>query len=41
MQIKRKEIKDITRLKIYNFTFKNVGNFNYQCSEFHFECRWI
>jgi hypothetical protein len=29
MQIKRKEIKDITHLKIDNFTFKNVENFNY------------
>jgi hypothetical protein len=29
MQIKRKEIKDITRLKIDNFTFENVENFNY------------
>ena len=29
MQIKRKGIKDITHLKIDNFTFENVENFNY------------
>ena len=29
MQIKRKGIKDITHLKIDNFTFENVKNFNY------------
>ena len=28
MQIKRKGIKDITHLKIDNFTFENVENFN-------------
>jgi len=29
MQIKRNGIKDIRRLKIDNFTFENVENFNY------------
>jgi hypothetical protein len=29
MQIKRKGIKDTTHLKIDNFTFENVENFNY------------
>jgi hypothetical protein len=29
MQIKRKVIKDITPLKIDNFTFENMENFNY------------
>jgi len=29
MQIKRKGIKDITHLKIDNFTSENVQNFNY------------
>jgi hypothetical protein len=29
MQIKRKGIKDVTHLKIDNFTFENVENFNY------------
>jgi len=29
MKIKRKGIKDITHLKIDNFTFDNVENFNY------------
>ena len=29
MQIKRTGTKDITHLKIYNFTFENVENFNY------------
>jgi hypothetical protein len=29
MQIKREGIKDITHLKIDNFTFENVENFNY------------
>jgi hypothetical protein len=29
MQIKRNGIKDITHLKIDNFTFENVENFNY------------
>jgi hypothetical protein len=29
MQVKRTEIKDITRLKIGNFAFENVENFNY------------
>ena len=29
IQIKRKGIKDITHLKIDNFTFENVENFNY------------
>jgi hypothetical protein len=29
MQIKRRGIKDITHVKIDNFTFKNVENFNY------------
>jgi hypothetical protein len=29
MQIKRKGIKYITHLKIDNFTFENVENFNY------------
>jgi uncharacterized protein involved in tellurium resistance len=29
MQIKRLGIKDVTHLKIYNFTFENVENFNY------------
>jgi len=29
MQIKRRETKDITPLKIDNFTFENVDNFNY------------
>jgi hypothetical protein len=29
MQIRIKEIKDITHLKIDNFTFENVENFNY------------
>ena len=29
MQIKRKGMKDITHLKIDNFTFENVENFNY------------
>jgi len=32
MQIKKKEIKDITHLKIDNFTFENVENFNYLAS---------
>jgi len=32
MQIKRKGIKDITHLKIDNFIFENVENFNYLCS---------
>ena len=29
MQIKRRRIKDITHLKIDNFAFENVENFNY------------
>jgi len=29
MQIKRKGIKDITHIKIDNFAFENVENFNY------------
>jgi hypothetical protein len=29
MQIKRTGRKDITHLKIYNFAFQNVENFNY------------
>ena len=29
MQIKRMGIKDITHLKIDNFSFENVENFNY------------
>jgi hypothetical protein len=29
MQIKRTGRKDLTRLKIYNFAFENVENFNY------------
>jgi hypothetical protein len=29
MQIKRNRIKDITHLKIDNFTFENAENFNY------------
>jgi hypothetical protein len=29
MQIRRKGIKDITHLKIDNFAFENVENFNY------------
>jgi len=37
VQIKRKGMKDITHLKIDNFTFENVENFNYL--GFHFECR--
>jgi hypothetical protein len=32
MQIKRKEIKDTTHLKINNFSFENVENFMYLCS---------
>jgi len=32
MQIKRMETKDITQLKIENFTFENVENFNYMGS---------
>jgi hypothetical protein len=29
IQIKRTGTKDITHLKIYNFAFENVENFNY------------
>ena len=35
MQIKRKGIKDITHLKIANFTFENAENFNYLGSIFN------
>jgi uncharacterized protein involved in tellurium resistance len=29
MQIKRRGMKDVTHLKIYNFTFESVEKFNY------------
>jgi len=32
MQTKRMGIKDITHLKIENFAFESVENFNYMCS---------
>jgi hypothetical protein len=32
VQMKRTEIKDITHLKIDNFAFENVENFNYLVS---------
>jgi hypothetical protein len=37
MQIKRTGTKDITHLKIDNFVFENVENFNYLVTIF--ECR--